>query len=410
MANKKHNGYVLESSALLEAPSVVTPAGEPGADGKNRVDNENKIIYGVKVIGRKSNNPARLIGADSDATHYTYTLEALQRAIPLYEGINVFVDHLKSNIDDNGRRLPSLEKRRLKDKFGQLRNVRVTESGMFADLHYLESHELSGMITEAAQRMPDLVALSHYAISTFEIQNDGEVLIVDIPRVESVDLIGETPGTTTGLFESLEKGSHRIMDTNQEKTGTAGVTEAEETINAAAVGAPTAPAAPTVDAESLRGKIAALLANADLDDATLTAELTEIIAAAVTSEAEETAGEETTGEKAAETPAEKAAEPVAEESRRRIANLEALNKASILLGRHGVVVTESRQLAVASLKTEAQRLEIIEQFKSAAGTVSNPLQVRSAPPAVFTQESQHAAPSGDPSKDLDEIADRLTHG
>ena len=176
-----------------------------GVEG--RVDAENGVIYGVKVLGFESRATGRTIGLDpaiyGDAVdqHYSYTREAMVEATPLYEGCRVYIDHPEFKYRPDGERLASLRDRKLEEAFGRLVNVRVLESGMFADLEYVRTHPLAAQVAEMATRFPELLALSHNAKGDPVLEN-SQVLIKHISDVRSVDLVGERPGTTKSLFET----------------------------------------------------------------------------------------------------------------------------------------------------------------------------------------------------------------
>lgn len=174
---------------------------------ESKVDTAAGVIRGVKVLGLESKNTGRTLGLDhrefGDAVDkpYAYTLEALRAAVPFYENIGVYVDHPEFSYDATGKRSISRRDRKTAERFGKLVNVRVTETGMFADLEYLKSHPLAPMVAEAAERMPEQLGLSHNAGGRPELRN-GRIVITEIADVRSVDLVGERPGTTTSLFES----------------------------------------------------------------------------------------------------------------------------------------------------------------------------------------------------------------
>lgn len=146
-----------------------------------RVDREQGIIYGVKVLGRKSGNGP------------IYPQSVTRQALPLYEGTKV-------NLDHPPRTRPA-DDRSVQDRFGKLQNVRDLADGLYADLHYIRSHPLAAVVAEAAESMPDAFGLSHNA-NIRESLDTGEVVAIN--RVRSVDLVAD-PGTTRGIFESQEK-------------------------------------------------------------------------------------------------------------------------------------------------------------------------------------------------------------
>lgn len=180
------------------------------SDANARIDEERGIIFGVKVLGYRSRATGRTIGLDprlyGEAVDqpYCYSRQAVMEAAPLYEHCRVYIDHPEFSYRQDGERIASLRDRRLEEVFGELVNIRVTESGMYADLHYVKSHPRAAQIVETARRFPHLLALSHNAKGEPLLEN-GQVVINHISDVRSVDLVGERPGTTNGLFETAGK-------------------------------------------------------------------------------------------------------------------------------------------------------------------------------------------------------------
>lgn len=173
------------------------------------VDEAEGIIRGVLIVGLKSRNKGRTIGCtreefgDACEEEYSYSPEALQNAIRLYEGAVVRIDHPNFSRGANNERT-SRESRSAFDTFGELREVHYVENkGLVGDLHYIRTHELAPRVVEVAQRFPNKFALSHNARGNPELV-DGKIVITEIASVESVDLIGEQGGTTNGLFESTD--------------------------------------------------------------------------------------------------------------------------------------------------------------------------------------------------------------
>lgn len=143
-----------------------------------KVDRDKGVIHGVKVCGRQSKN-GRLYDAD-----------VLTRALPIYEGVSVYLDH----------GLEPGDERPMRDHFGNLQNVRMTDGEMFADLHYLRSHSEAEAITERAERFPHNFGLSHDAEIESIDEPDGVQRVTEITAVNSVDLVTR-PATNSGIFE-----------------------------------------------------------------------------------------------------------------------------------------------------------------------------------------------------------------
>lgn len=113
--------------------------------------------------------------------------------MPLYEGAAV-------NIDHPPRHDPSRE-RSFVDGFGELRNVRLRDDGLWGDLHFKRTHPMAPVFIETAERFPRKAGLSHNAEGTTEERNGG-IVVESIANVRSVDIVG-VPASTSGIFESL---------------------------------------------------------------------------------------------------------------------------------------------------------------------------------------------------------------
>lgn len=144
-----------------------------------RVDAARGVLRGVKLLGLRSRNGRR------------YEESALRRAMSLYEGSKVNVNHPERD---------PLAPRDYRDRLGIVRNVRVEAGqGLFGDLHYNPSHPLAEQLAWDAEHAPENVGLSHNVLA--RTRRDGQEIVVEaITRVQSVDLVAD-PATTAGLFE-----------------------------------------------------------------------------------------------------------------------------------------------------------------------------------------------------------------
>lgn len=147
--------------------------------GPMQVDNEASVIRGVKILGAVSRNQR------------TYAEGVMQRAIPLYEGIKVNINHPKGSAD---------QPRDYRDRFGILENVHFRDNGIYADLKFNPKHNIAEQFVWDAQNAPGNVGLSHN-IEARTKRGENTLVIEEILSVISVDLVGD-PATTVGLFES----------------------------------------------------------------------------------------------------------------------------------------------------------------------------------------------------------------
>lgn len=149
------------------------------------------VAYGVKVVGFVSKN------------NRYYKPSALRSAVPLYEGVKVYLDHEEEGKNKLGRKIL--------DKFGVLRNVRFEENlGIFADLHFNPKHAYAESFAWDAENDAESLGLSHHA-STLTARGrdrEGRIVIEQIVKVKSVDIVPD-PATTQSLFESDEMDDNK---------------------------------------------------------------------------------------------------------------------------------------------------------------------------------------------------------
>jgi hypothetical protein len=163
------------------------PSGSP-----LKVDRDAGVIYGVKVLGRLSRNGHGYPGASGGTE---YTRRCMESALPMYEGVDVLVSH-KTDPADRRRG-------REEDALGQLRNARLGDDGIRADLHYLKSHGMAERVVEDVERGLGVFGLSHDASSAAERFDDGakRLVVESLAAVRSVDLVRK-PASNRNLWES----------------------------------------------------------------------------------------------------------------------------------------------------------------------------------------------------------------
>lgn len=392
---------------------------EFSGEAASRVDRANRVIRGVKILGLQSRNSARVLGVNSDQK-YSYAPEAIAEAQPLYEGIGVYVDHPKVQYDRSGARQVASEPRKTADRFGRIVNVRSEPSGLFGDLEYIASHPLAEFVCETAERMPEQLAMSQNAFGGPTVKPDGRVVIERISSVESVDVIGEKPGTTSSLFESqatlpeettVKLTVKKILESHgPASVGAANLASVLEMDDMATMGELPVDVPEEMDAEgqmraAFRSMVMSVLDDESLDAAAQVAKVKEILAARDKLLAPEVPAEDPAPATEAEedtemTPEEKAAaekDAATKESlirlKRENAELKAEKAARALIESHNVDLksrklplieaTAVRVKAVASLTSEADRKELVRTWESVAPTTERP---RSAPPSVLNRD------------------------
>lgn len=145
-----------------------------------RVDREAGVIRGVKILGLSSKNGR------------SYEEKALQKAVPLYEGVKVNVNHARGGV---------FAPRDYEERLGVIRNAAFQEGrGLYGDLHFNPKHALAEQLAWDAEHAPQNVGLSHNVEARLKPSGSGAA-VEEILKVLSVDLVAD-PATTSGLFES----------------------------------------------------------------------------------------------------------------------------------------------------------------------------------------------------------------
>ncbi len=177
--------------AAAEPKPTSCPAAEPAVleaevtefvtsrDASPVVDRNQGVIRNVKVLGTTSRNGR------------VYPPSTIRQAASLYEHARVNVNHPQGD--------PTAP-RRYEDRLGFLDRVRVTDQGLFADLHFNPHHAVAEQLAWDAEHAPENVGLSHNIRARLKRQGD-QWLVEQILQVHSVDLVAD-PATTSSLFES----------------------------------------------------------------------------------------------------------------------------------------------------------------------------------------------------------------
>ncbi len=150
-----------------------------------RVDREQSVIRGVKLLGLQSRNGRKYLPA------------ALSEAVGLYEGAKVNVNHPKGN--------PAAA-RDYQDRLGSIRNVCLRGGeGLFGDLQFNPKHALAEQLLWDATHAPENVGFSHN-VEARTTRQGGQTVVEAILKVQSVDLVAD-PATTRGLYENVAGAS-----------------------------------------------------------------------------------------------------------------------------------------------------------------------------------------------------------
>ena len=142
------------------------------------IKRETGILRNVPVLSVRSKN------------RRVYTADAMRKAVKLYEGAKVYLDH-PSEIDK------SRGGRSTTDRFGTLENVRFVDDGrgpqVRADMRFLASHPMAERIAEDMGRGLGCFGLSHLGGGEGQVQKDGTQLVEEITTVREVDIVS-APG------------------------------------------------------------------------------------------------------------------------------------------------------------------------------------------------------------------------
>ncbi|MBQ2851313.1 MAG: hypothetical protein IJE77_12595, partial [Thermoguttaceae bacterium] len=110
------------------------------ASPQRKIDKENGVVSGVKILGVKSRN------------NRVYPLETLRDAAPLYENAKVNVNHPDGS---------PTESRKYQDRVGSIKNVTLQESGLYGDFHFNPKHPLAEQMLWDAEKAPENFGFSH---------------------------------------------------------------------------------------------------------------------------------------------------------------------------------------------------------------------------------------------------------
>lgn len=187
-ATKRAGKPALISATLRESAALtLAPA------GGQRVDRDKKILFGVKMGGFSSPNRHGIDGVEGT----DYDRAAIQKALPMYEGLPAFADHPP-------RDKPNQE-RSIDDALGIYHAVRMGADGWYGDLHLVPSHRLCESLLDVAERdeLAGLYSISHNADGTGKVEGT-RYRVTEILEVRSCDVV--TRGATTKTFFESREG------------------------------------------------------------------------------------------------------------------------------------------------------------------------------------------------------------
>lgn len=315
-----------------------------------KVDREQCVIRGVKLLGRMSKNGR------------TYSDNALSQAAKLYDGADVCIDHPRDSDTPRG----------MAESFALIQSPAIKADGVYGDLHYLKSHPLAESILERAERFPRSFGLSQNAVGSIVSTADGSDLVESIEHVESVDIV-RRPATTAGLFESADHPTQKPMKKTLKKLLTESKAKdaprlskllEEDGFAPMAEVQVDAPAGGDAVKDGIKAMVNAVIDDESLDSAAKAQKIKLILGV-----------EDKLAEKAAETPTPgESSEPVAEQLSKRLARFERKEQVRDLLeedGRTLASLTAGQRKLLEEAKDEDAMKALLETWPRETVTVRN---------------------------------------
>ncbi len=358
------------------------------AEGQLQVDRENKVIRGVKILGRTSKNGR------------TYTQKSMGEACGFYQGRDVYIDHPAKGEENRERSLA--------DGFGELRECVVKAEGVFGDLHYIEAHPLCEMILERAERGIGVFGLSHNAVGTLSDKTPagGPDVVESIDAVHSVDVVTR-PATNNNLFESerpetmKKKTIQAVLKENRDKDKKAkalfALLEMDEEMAAVATEAPEVEESNPADEmkAGIEAMVLAVIRDDDLDATAKIAKIRQILNAGAKIEEKPAEGGGEGGGESSEPKEEETVESLRAELRRDRLQRDLLEEVGIT---RGSLTAAQRKLLDGQSDEEGMR-SLIESW---------PKSTREKKPAITTSKRQLRESRGDDGLDYESLRSRVS--
>jgi hypothetical protein len=146
-------------------------------------DPETHIVRNVALLGPASRNG------------YRYTAEAMQDALPLYDGRPVFVDHAEASPPTAVGGLGEVQ-RKLRDYAGKVVNPRFENERIRGDLHLIGPN--AEWLLSLFEASPSDIGMSHVVLARRNAAGDE---VAKIEKVVSVDIVA-FPATVQSFRES----------------------------------------------------------------------------------------------------------------------------------------------------------------------------------------------------------------
>lgn len=155
------------------------------------------LVQNVSLLGKVSKNGR------------TYSEQAMQDAVRLYDGARFYLDHPTSSElrarDGN---------RSVRDLAGRIRNPRQVGERVRGSIELLDREPTKSLVFALAEQMPEQAGLSHRARGEVRVNDAGQQVVETLSEVFAVELVTE-PATVEGLFESVKQGEKRQQEVRE---------------------------------------------------------------------------------------------------------------------------------------------------------------------------------------------------
>lgn len=296
------SGFAIDDNGFAGMAIEIAASGKAGKLNIRRgYVKEDGVVYGVKLQGVRSRNPAFRVGIGADQVGeeaarqpYSYSIEECQRTAKDFEGVSIFNNHSELETDPTtGHRRIKNPVRENEDFLGVVRDpifVNIGDDevdGYYGNWHLRgDDSEVDRFCANVATKFSDKFCFSpEREFRSIRVTDKGRVELCDLQPPSLVALTCMRGGTTDNLWESfagefktmkrkikfpalaaaIDK-THWLSGFAVEFGGSPLMAEAEAEIPAAAAAKPDAP----VDSETAVKESLKAIANAWFEDPSLT--------------------------------------------------------------------------------------------------------------------------------------------
>src|SRR6516164_3775130 len=153
---------------------------------------ESHILGNLCMLGEKSKNGR------------TYTREARQDAVKLYENMPCYQDHPND---------PEAQ-RSTRERIGTWHNIREDGDKVRGDLHFDPNHPYAKSLVWAAQECPEHCGVSHNVEAEGWDNEDGHFVVTRLVEARSADIV-DSPATNRSLLESTRNHRRKRRQTRE---------------------------------------------------------------------------------------------------------------------------------------------------------------------------------------------------